>query len=65
MKTELYDAFNEWYNLFKDENNPDPLNNLSPHNNVFADYDGNGSLYDDMVDYFVDEFLDLSGTEST
>ena len=65
LKDDLLVAFNEWYNLF-DSN---PLNNLAPHNGdddqpVFIDQDNNG-LNDDMIDYFVDEFLDLSGTETT
>ena len=45
------------------------LNNLAPHNGddgqpVFIDQDNNG-LNDDMIDYFVDEFLDLSDADTT
>ena len=65
LKDDLLVAFNEWYNLF-DSN---PLNNLAPHNGddgqpVFIDQDNNG-LNDDMIDYFVDEFLDLSDAGTT
>ena len=60
FKNDLLGAFNEWYNLF-DSN---PLNGLTPHNDengqpVFSDVDSDG-INDDMIDYFVDEFLDIS-----
>ena len=66
LKDDLYAAFNEWYNLF-DSN---PLNNLAPHDDengqpVFSDLDSDGSIHDDMIDYFVDEFLDISDANTT
>ena len=69
LKQDLLSAFNDWKDLFQNQNNPDPLSALSPHNDkngvpVFTDVDNNG-LDDDMINYFVDEFLDISDTDTT
>jgi hypothetical protein len=59
IRSNLQSAFTTWTGN---------LNQLAPHNDengipVFSDVDGNG-LEDDMIDYFVDEFLDLSQTNT-
>ena len=60
IRSNLQSAFTTWTGN---------LNQLAPHNNengipVFSDVDGNG-LEDDMINYFVDEFLDLSEADNT
>lgn len=60
IRSNLQSAFTTWTGN---------LNQLAPHNDengipVFSDIDGNG-LEDDMIDYFVDEFLDLSEANNT
>lgn len=60
VRTDLQSALGSWTGN---------LNQLQPHNDadgnpVFADTDNNG-LEDDMIDYFVDNFLDLSAADTT
>jgi outer membrane receptor protein involved in Fe transport len=55
IRSGLQEGFDKWTGN---------LSQLAPHDDVFSDVDGDG-LEDDMINYFVDEFLDLSEADST